>query len=298
MAAHLARKLAPTPSILLGAVALAMTAAPCAFGQATTPQSNSAQQAANPTAGISRFAVATVKPNLLNDGRWRLRFTPDGYSALGVSVHLLLQDAYGIYDDSRILGEENWVKSNKYDLEAKVDPGDAAAFQKLNLNQRRLLLQALLADRFKLAAHMDKKERPVYALVIAKNGPKLDETKPADDPAGATNRCHAVVTRSRPGQLTTVCDTTTDLAQLLSQRLDRIVVDQTGLSGRYDFKLDWTPDKASPFTNPAKVTTTPTDSSGPSIFTAVQEQLGLKLEATKGLVDVIVIDHIEPPSEN
>ena len=279
---------------LMSVVGLAVLA-PCLLGQSTAPQSNAAQQEVNTTGGIPYFAVATIKPNSNNDGRWRLSFTRYGYSSMGVPVHMLIQEAYGIYEDGRIVGEPGWVTSQKYDVEAKVDDSDAAAFQKLNTTQRRLMLQVLLADRFKLALHREPRERPVYSLMIAKGGPRLEETKPAQTPANPA-QAFPRVTRGRPGELTVEWMTMASLAGLLSQRVDRMVVDQTGLTGHFDFKLDWAPGNAAP-TPDSEISTSP-DPPGPSIFTALQEQLGLKLESTKAPVEVLVIDHVEAPSDN
>jgi uncharacterized protein (TIGR03435 family) len=297
MTAHAAPKLAVKQRLLLSAVGLAVVAAPFAFGQTTLPKSTSAPQKVDTTAETLRFAVATIKPNLKNDGRWRLEFSRYGYSAIGVPVHMLIQDAYGMYEDGRILGEAGWVSTQKYDVEAKVDDSDAAAFQKLKLSERRVLLQALLADRFKLVLHGEKRERPVYALVIAKSGPRLEKTKPDQIPANPAQALPRV-TRSRPGELTLQWMTMSSFAGMLSDHVDRMVVDQTGLTGHYDFKLDWTPENATPATNAPNGASTSPDPSGPSIFTALQEQLGLKLESTKAPVEVLVIDHIEAPSEN
>jgi uncharacterized protein (TIGR03435 family) len=284
---------------LLIAAGLTAVALPFILSQAAAEQNNAATQTADATAGIPEFAVSTVKPNMRNDGRWKLNPSHEGWSAMGVSVHKLIQEAYGIYEDDRILGEANWVNSLKYDIEAKVDEADFAAFQKLDYNQRRLMLQALLADRFKLAAHRETKERPIYALILAKKGSKLQETPPDHVPTRTIKGSGGTVTRSRPGQLTAEWMTTDQLAKMLSQRVDRQIVDKTGLTGHYDFKLDWAPDDgAAQFVNAPNSTSLPPDPSGPSIFTAVQEQLGLKLEPQEGPVEVIVIDHVEQPSAN
>lgn len=173
------------------------------------------------------------------------------------------------------------------------------------------MIQSLLADRFKLKVSHSTRELPVYALVVAKTGPKLHDAKPGDTypngikgpdgrPVGG-----AGMMRMRPGQLIGQGFSIASLAGLLSQQLGRTVMDQTGLKGNYDFTLQWTSDQR-PVAMPAGPVgvssgadgVPPSDSSGPSIFTALQEQLGLKLESTKGPVDIIVIDHIERPSEN
>jgi uncharacterized protein (TIGR03435 family) len=153
------------------------------------------------------------------------------------------------------------------------------------------MLQKLLAERFKLAFHREKKELPVYAIVVGKNGPKL--TKSASDPNGLPG----LFLRGL-GLLPATNANILDLAGLLqSVVLERPVVDQTGLSGRFDFELKWTPDESQFSGQGAKVRRDDPDAP-PDLFTAIQEQLGLQLKSTKASVDVLVIDRIEKPSEN
>jgi uncharacterized protein (TIGR03435 family) len=142
------------------------------------------------------------------------------------------------------------------------------------------MLQALLADRFKLAAHAEKREMPMFALVIAKGGPRLITTNAIGALSGGRGRI----------SITGGDDALAVLAFELSWRLGRPVIDRTGLNGRYELTLNWTEDDVP---SPAANT-----SGAPSLFTAIQEQLGLKLEATRGPVQVLVIDHAERPSEN
>jgi uncharacterized protein (TIGR03435 family) len=261
-----------------------------------------AQQATLPTATaypLPVFTVSTVKLNNRNDGRWRMGPSRSGFSAMGVTMHQLIQEAYGIYDNDRILAEPGWVTSQKYDVEAKVDDEDEPALSSLDIHQRGRMLQALLADRFKLTAHPENREHPIYALTVAKNGPRLQATRPDAVPPGLFKDVGGLVRRSLPGELTVQWMTMGALAQMLTQYVDRLVVDKTGLTAHYDFNLAWTPDEGAP-THPAGADANPMPAApaGPSIFTALQEQLGLKLEAQKGPVEVIVIDHVEPPSED
>jgi len=178
--------------------------------------------------------------------------------------------------------------------------------------QVRLRVQSLLADRFKLLVRDETKEIPVYALVIAKNGPKLREAKPGDTYPngikGPDGRSHPGMWWVEGGKLTGQALPMASLVMILSQscqlELGRTVLDQTGLKGKYDIALKWTPDQSSAgmFMGTAGVKpgaeSAPPDSSGPSLFTAIQEQLGLKLESTKGPTEAIVIDHIERPTAN
>jgi uncharacterized protein (TIGR03435 family) len=154
--------------------------------------------------------------------------------------------------------------------------------------RRRRCFNKLLADRFKLAVHWETRELPVYALVVAKNGPNLHKAKEADGGSHIS---------AGTGQFTSQGTTMTEMAQTLTQELSRelgrVVIDKTEIAGRYDVALKWTPETGTASSNAEGAT-----DSGPSIFTAIQEQLGLKLESAKGPVQVLVIDHAEMPSEN
>jgi uncharacterized protein (TIGR03435 family) len=296
------RKLNPIkkPLPLLIVVGLIPLPLPSTFGQTGAASTSSSEAGpADPANKIPAFAVVSVHPNKLNDGRWRVRFTSDGYSARGMTLGQLLQEAYGIFEADRISGEPKWVNSERYDIEAKVDDADVSRLEDLDRDQRERMVQALLADRFQLKAHREFKDRPIYALVVAKNGPRLQKSKHEEENRGKMKGMGGVVTRGRPGQLTVEWDTMAGFAQLLTQQLDRKVVDKTELTGRYDFKLDWTPeDRAAPIGSGPNGTASVPDSSSPSIFTAVQEQLGLKLEPQTGPVEILVIDSVEMPSEN
>jgi uncharacterized protein (TIGR03435 family) len=223
---------------------------------------------------------------------------------------MLIRTAYGI-EENQISGGPSWLKSEHYDVDAKMDSATADALHKLAEDQRRVatqhMLQALLADRFKLAVHHDSKELSIYALVVAKSGPKLQQAKPGDTYPNGIKGPDGIgrggVMRMGRGQLTGQALPMSALARLLTGQLGRTVVDKTGLQGDYDFTLQWTPDESEgasfrgPDTGP-QGSAPSADSSGPSLFTALQEQLGLKLESQNGPVETYVIDHAEKPSEN
>jgi uncharacterized protein (TIGR03435 family) len=171
------------------------------------------------------------------------------------------------------------------------------------------MIQSLLADRFKLKLIHETKELPAYALVVAKNGPKLHEAKPDDTYPngikGPDGQGHPQMMRMGPGELTGQGLSMASLVHLLSQQLGRNVLDHTGLKDKYDFTLKWAPEPGEGMMlrgpeggNPGAESAPPAESSGPSIFTAIQEQMGLKLESTKAPAEVLVIDHVERPSEN
>jgi uncharacterized protein (TIGR03435 family) len=180
------------------------------------------------------------------------------------------------------------MASEKYDLSGQPDlPGTP------NLNQWKGMVQKLLADRFKLAFHRDKRELSVYTLTVARTGPKM--TKNDSDPNGLP----ALFFRGL-GVLPARNANMADLAGLFQGAvLDRPVVDQTGLAGRFDFTLTWTPDETQFGGLGVKVPPPPDNAAAPpGLFTAIQEQLGLKLDASKAQVDVMVIDRAEKPSDN
>ena len=303
-----ARNLDLGKKLLLGVAGTMAVAGPLTFGLMQEPQ----RQAASPVVGaaskVPAFEVASIKPDKSGTGMTTLRTTPVGFSASNISLKALIQQAYGV-EENQILGAPSWLGSERYDIEAKVASSDTDALHDLNPDQRRIMLQPLLADRFQLKVHTELKDLPVLALVVAKGGPKLHEAKPGDtypnglkgfDGPGGPG-----MMLMRPGQLTAQGVDLWFVAKQLSQQLGRTVQDKTGLTGKYDFTLQWKPDRdpspmpgAPPAGEQGPGATLSTDSSEASIFTAVQEQLGLKLESRKAPVEVLVIDHVEAPSEN
>jgi uncharacterized protein (TIGR03435 family) len=277
-------------------------------------------QGQNAASSKTVFEVASIKPDkyasrLLGFG-W---FSPARFKATGVTTQLLIREAFGIQDE-QLSGAPHWIDSERYDVDAKVDRSVADELEKSSLDQRiageQRILQALLADRFKLTFHREMKEFQLYALVIAKNGPKLHEAKLGDtypdgikglDGLGGPDRVR-LGRGLLVGQGISIAFLVSELSgdsELLGQRLGRPVIDKTGLKGKYDFTLKWTPNEneAQMFTgaegDPQPIGgAPPAESSGPSIFSAIQEQLGLKLEPQRGPIEVLVIDHVERPSEN
>jgi uncharacterized protein (TIGR03435 family) len=295
---RVSRRLVPAIKQLLSVVGLITAFLPFAVSQSNPIMESNKPIAPSTVAPPPEFEVVSIKPHGPMDRGWKLHFTSDGYYAEGVTTQKLIQEAYGIFEANRIAGLPTWGTSQKYDIEAKFSDSDLPAFQKLDVDQRRLTIQALLASRFKLIVRHEVRELPVYDLAVAKDQPKFQETRPDEAPIRSTKGFGGLVTRSRPGQLTVKWETMSHFAEMLSMILDRQVIDTTGLKGHYDFALDWAPDS-----NPAAGVgssneTSVTPDPGPSIFTALQEQLGLKLKPQKGPVEVLVIAHIEQPSAN
>ena len=285
-------------SILALAAALA---APVVFAQQVMPPSSPAAggKAADAAIVAPPFDVISVKPNKDSHGT-RMQFTPDGLRGTGVTVQFLLYEGYGGINSNQVINEPAWAGSDGFDIEAKVLPADVPTLAKMTFEQRRTMFQSILADRFKLTVHHETREMPVYVLTVAKGGPKFKETAP-DDPAATPPRRRGTMINN--GKITSTDAQISTLVTILSRNLGRTVVDKTGLTGNYDFTLVYTPDDGGvappprpPDGSPAPAAGAPDP--GASIFTALQEQMGLKLESTKGPVDVVVIDHIEKPAEN
>jgi uncharacterized protein (TIGR03435 family) len=268
------------------------------LGLAGHARAQSQSPTENTSTKLPAYELAAIKPSKPGMGSTIL-FRPGGITANRVTLKFLMKMAYRVEDD-QIVGAPKWVDSNNYDVEAKVDSSEFAELSKLNENQRLLMFQQLLADRFRLALHRETRDLPVYTLVIAKNGSKLQEAKPGDtyadgmkDPDGKPFGRAGTMMRGN-GRVIGQGIPIADMVSALSEQLGRSVQDRTGLTGKYEIKLVWTPDEAQP--GPDRGLTA--DSPPPSLFTAIQEQLGLKLESRKAPVEVLVIDHVETPSEN
>ena len=305
------------PLLLLMAAILWSQAFAHAQADSSAKPASSAASDASPD--LPKYDVATIKPTSDNQGMRRFMFTPGGISLTGVPVQMLLTEAFHVEDD-HIIGAPGWVKTNRYDVEAKVSPEDAPKLDKLKFDERRSMLLPLLVERFNLKYHHETREMASYTLAVAKGGPKMKVSEvqpppPDTKPDSGPNSKPGDSAPSRPqqrrmlrfmgrGHLEAEGSDTQMLARVLSQQLGRTVIDKTGLTGNYDYTLQWTPDDAPPPMPGGGADGGPprsdsgTDAVGPSLFTAVQEQLGLKLESTKGMADVIVIDHIDLPSEN
>jgi uncharacterized protein (TIGR03435 family) len=236
-----------------------------------------------------QFDVVSVKMHEPQNQGGGIQLLPDGVRLVNLPLQDFIREAYGLTLNDQIVGIPSWANSQRFDIEAKVDSADVAAFKKLTLDQVRSMGRLILTNRFKLASHEETNVLPVYALVAGKGETKLKlSTMSSEDPnarTGVIGMGHASNSNGSMNELTVRGVTMDQLAKALSkQGLGRVVLDNTGLTDRYDFKLSWAPDSP--------------DTSGPSIFTAVGEQLGLKLESQKGPIPVLVVDHIEMPSPN
>jgi bla regulator protein BlaR1 len=226
---------------------------------------------ANPT-----FEVATVKPSRPDERGPQFWMQGRHFSVVDASLSDVVNFAYGV-QQRQVAGAPDWLTSEKYDISA-VSDGEGEP----NSRQWQTIVKKLMADRFQLRFHDEKRELPVYALAVAKGGPKL--TRSQSDPSAPGGKGFGP-----PGNFGATNSTMADVADALGYVVvDRPVVDQTGLTGKFDLKLSWTPDGR----------TTESADAPPDFFTAIQQELGLKLEPTKALINVLVIDHVERPSAN
>jgi uncharacterized protein (TIGR03435 family) len=281
--------------IFAGARAILLTAVGL-FGQSSTPPLT--------------FEVASIKPSGTADRRFMIQIQPGGgLRTSGSTLQMLITMAYDVRE-FQISGGPGWINTDRYDIVAKAErsggaenpPGEPRTMtdeqRKTVGDQMRERLRALLAERFQLRIHRESKEQSVYALVVAKGGPKLQESQTKEGTA-----THGMLRMGR-GEFAGQGVQLEGLTMILSRELGRTVVDRTGLKGNFDFKLTWTPDpgqSAGPPGGgppPGVDAPPPPDPNGPSVFTALQEQLGLRLESQKGPVEMLVIDHVEKASEN
>jgi uncharacterized protein (TIGR03435 family) len=233
------------------------------------------------------FEVATIKPSKPDDQRKAFMVNGNQFHIINQPLTQMISFAFDV-QAKQVIGLPDWADTDRFDMDGKPD-GEGAPSGK----QWKTMIQKLLADRFKLTFHKDKKELSVYVLSVAKTGAKLTKND------SAPNGLPALFFQGL-GKLNVRNALMSDFTGLMqSAVLDRPVVDQTGLAGRFDFTLNWTPDDSQFGGMGAKVPP-PTDSADapPNLYTAIQEQIGLKLEATKAPADVMVIDHVEKPSAN
>jgi len=312
------------------------------FGEALSYAQSSAQNA-TATAPVIEYEVATIKPykpgagegpNMMRVGIFN---PPDGFTASGANMQMLVTQAYGI-QNFQIVGAPDWFTNDRFEIDAKMESSVADALAKMSQDDRTLarqkMLQALLADRFKLTIHRETKEMPAYILTIGKNGSKLVEAKPPDPQAAAAAGSGGgngggrggpggpgrgglgrggISLNGGPGGVTLSADSVpmTGLVRILSQSLRGPVIDKTGLTGNYAISLKFMPENfgggggpgfATPPAGGAPGAPAPpdpsTEATAPTLQVAVQEQLGLKLDKSKGQVEIIVIDHVEKASDN
>jgi uncharacterized protein (TIGR03435 family) len=256
------------------------------------------------------FAVASVRRNASGEGSCdpeHFFVTPGGFRMYNCPLYTVLLFAevpadgttLGFSTNGRTIGAPSWMSSENYDIDAKLEEADLPAWQN-PANQKKMfhaLLEALLAERCGLVVHREMRERPVYHLTIAKNGPKLQQAAitlssdiAAQHPdAGAVPGSSGMFSLGKDYSVRLYGVSMKTLTTFLANRVDRPIVDKTGLTGLYDIRLG--PPQPLPENDDSP-------DAGPSIFATLQEQLGLKLESARDPVETLVVDHVERPSEN
>ncbi len=250
----------------------------------------SAQVNTSSTAIVSlpTYDVVSIKPNKTGSGNVSVSIDDGNFDAVNVSLKNLILSAYGL-KEGQLEGLPGWGDTERFDVKAKIVDPDKKLLESLSEDQYRAMRQPILTDRFDLKFHREKKVLAVYELVVMKDGPKFKATTEAEEKSDTgVNGVRAGGISVHNTQLTATGVPLSSIADTLSGQLHRIVVDKTGLTGKYNLMLHWTPDDA-----PANG-----DASAPTLFTAIQEQLGLKLRPGKEEVEALVIDHVAQPSEN
>jgi len=257
---------------------------------------------AQPPAATPAYDVVSIKPNKSGTGMMRVSIANDGYSGTNVSLKMLIQYAWKLQTQDQIAGVSGWADSSGFDVNAKMDADAVAELKKLSNDDasaaRRMMMQRMLEESFHLKVHLEQREMQTYNLVVAKGGVKLKEADPNDTYAngfkGPDGIAHAGMMMMRANEFTGQGITMGALVAQLSNQMHRLVTDKTGLSGKYDIVLHYQSDfmrsDAADAGAPAETL--------PSLTTALEEQLGLKLESVKGPVETIVLFHVAQPTEN
>ncbi len=251
-------------------------------------------QSPNSSVTSPTFEVASIRESKQDNGG-RVQVLPNGYSIKRMSLKNMIGGAYNVRENL-ITGAPAWTETTYYDLEAREDATEAARVKGLPNKEMweeiQKMMQALLADRFHLKANRVEKQLPIYELVIARNGLKMKPADAgntyADGLKGEKGPFGPGVLMFGPGEITGQAVAMSTFAENLAGQVDRRIDDKTGLHGNYDVALHWSRDESA----------AASDSPYPNFFTALQEQLGLKLETAKGPTQTLVVEHVERPSEN
>jgi uncharacterized protein (TIGR03435 family) len=277
-------------SIVLCAVASLPFWGPQLMGQGSVLPAAPVSLQSTSDPALPAFDVITVKPNSSGDPP-SIDFDGGNFSATDFSVKMFVLFAYNLKDD-QLFGIPKWANELRFDMRAKVLDADPNLLQHLSNDQKRQIEQTILTERFGLTFHRDTKVLPVYELVVDKGGPRFQPSKVEAGQKGVNGLgVGSLHTNSHDGNadMTSTAVPISSLVNVLSRQMERVVVDKTGLAGRYDLNLSWSRDDGG---------TAATDQNSPPVLTAIQEQLGLRLRSAKLPVDTLVVDHVLLPSDN
>ncbi len=274
----------PSRYVVVGALLFAVMNCSCANAQ-QTPSVTTVEDRPS-------FEVASVKPSRPGDEDRNWNSGRDRVSIKNYTLQLLIQTAYGLKSDSQVLGRPDWIGKQAFDIEAKFDDVEAVKIQTMDPLQRReetwLVLRSFLRDRFQLKVTQAMQSIPVYALLSAKSGAKLTPSPPqlGDSGKPKVEQNHSI--HASNGHMTALAISMSSFADWFAYlpECDRVVVDRTGLTGEYDFKLEWTVDSGQGV---------PPDAPLPGLFTALREQLGVELKPDKAPVDVVIVETAKKP---
>ena len=267
----------------VSAVSLLVTIA-FAAGPALAIKAQEAPSATN-DGKVPSFEVAAIRAHKGDDGNHSVNSSTDRVAIGNYTLQHLIRIAYDLKSESQIAGDQDWMDKVAFDISAKIDDSEVSRIRAMKREdrqkERNLLLQSLLADRFHLRVHKIQKLMPVYALVQGKSGAKLAHAAPSE-------QNHSLSANNGHLEATAISmDAFVEDLTRMPESGERVVVNRTGLEGDFDFKMDWTPDYGSGV---------PADAVFPGLFTALQDQLGLKLVSEKSNVEVIVIDSAAKPT--
>ena len=272
--------------------ALLIAIAVRAWPQAPEEAHKSTAETASPELKIPEFDVVSIKPHKADLDGVNMQFTADRSLLNNVSLFTLISNYYKMKSDV-IVGGPSWIQTARFDVEAKIADGDIETVKKLPPEQRNAMMRKVLSERFALKVHTENRTASVYVLEVAKGGAKLKTSNGVTSDADGN---HVYTPVFRGGEISGSDLPMSAVAIMLTSVLNQEVVDKTGLSGRYDISLKWNPEDA--FSGSSGDSQEPSSGEGPSLFTALREQLGLKLEPAKAPDTFLVIDHAEMPTGN
>ena len=253
------------------------------------------QPATTPPTALPVYDVVSIHPHSALDNNISFNTRPGNFAAINATLKQLISFAWGIREDL-ISGLPGWADTAHFDVTAKVSDFDPAAFKNLTREQHEAMLRPILTDRFHVKVHTEIKTLGVFNLVLTRDGPKFQKSPPPTNdpdhptPPGQPGRGGISINND---DLTATAVPLSMFSEVLSGQLNHTVIDKTGLTGDYDLKLKWTPDEDSHNTSDNGAGDRP-----PDLFTALQEQLGLKLDSAKGPVETLIVDHVEQPTPN